>query len=358
MKKLPDVRGIRFQTWLQYMMFSLFIIAFLWTTQVGFLNIFYTNMETDGFSPATLEIIKVQLWITTFSIISIGVGVSIIVASLTSHSITELSKGAEKLAKGDYNVKFETRGYTEVKELANTLNFAAVEMRKTETLRKELIANVSHDLRTPLTLIKGYAEMIKDISGKSQEKREEHLNIIIRETDRLSILVRDLLNLSQMEACSGEVKITKVNLSQLVDKVANSFRVLEEKENYIFINEITPDLFIMADGMRIELVVYNLISNAVNYTGEDNKVIFRVKEQDDNVRFEVEDTGCGLSPQAQKDIWQRYYRAKDHKRSMVGSGLGLSIVKAILDFHKAQYGVISEEGKGSIFYFSFSKCAD
>ncbi|NCA67326.1 MAG: HAMP domain-containing histidine kinase [Clostridia bacterium] len=355
MKKVPDIKGIRFQTWLQYMLFSLFIIGFLWVTQVAFLELFYTDMELDGFGPDTLRILKVQLWITTFSIISIAVGVSVIVSSLTGQGISELSKGAEKLAKGDYSVQFDVKGYTEVKELANTLNYAANEMKKTEGLRRELIANVSHDLRTPLTIIKGYAELIKDISGKDKMKREEHLDIIIREADRLTILVRDMLNLSQMES-DGKIKcMERINISKLVAKVTDSFNIFAEKDQYVFINDITPDLHVIGDGTRLELVVYNLISNAVNYTGDDKKVIIRLFEQNGNIKFEVEDTGCGLSEQVQKEIWQRYYRAKEHKRNYPGSGLGLSIVKSILDYHKSDYGVISEEGKGSVFYFYMSK---
>ncbi len=353
MRKMLDVRGIKFQTWLQYTLFSLFIIAFLWITQLGFLKLFYGEVGTENFTDATVEMLKIQLWITTFSILAIGVGVSIIVASLSSHGITELSKSAERLAKGDYSVSFDTKGYTEVKELANTLNYATEEIKKTENLRRELIANVSHDLRTPLTLIKGYAELIKDISGANKEKREEHLDIIIKEADRLSILVRDMLNLSQIESLKSSAEVVKVNLSLLVNKVLNSFKVLQEKEGYTFIEEVMPDLYIKGDPVRIEIVIYNLVSNAVNYTGEDKTVIVRLYQKEGWVKFEVEDSGVGLSDKAQKDIWQRYYRIKEHRRSVVGSGLGLSIVKSILDYHKSQYGVISEEGKGSTFYFSF-----
>ncbi len=352
MKKLPDIRGIRFLTWLQYMLFSLFIIVFLWITQVWFLQLFYPEYRTAEFDASTLNTIKVQLWITTFSIIAIGVGVSTIVASLTSHSITELSKSAEKLAKGDYEVHFEPKGYTEVKELANILNYATTEMKKTEALRRELIANVSHDLRTPLTIIKGYAELMRDISGKDCEKREEQLNIIIREADRLTVLVRDMLNLSQVESGAAEVHKERICLSDTVQKVVDSFKIYAEKENYVFVNSIEPELYVVADGMRLELVIYNLISNAVNYTGEDKTIFVRLASLDNEIKFEVEDTGCGLSPEAQKIIWQRYYRAKEHKRNYPGSGLGLSIVKSILDNHNARYGVVSEENKGSIFFFS------
>lgn len=337
------------------MIFSMFIIVFLWVTQVLFLQLFYPEYGSSEFSEDTLNTIKVQLWITTFSVISIGVGVSTIVASLTSQSITVLSKSAERLAKGDYEVHFESKGYTEVKELANILNYAAGEMKKAEALRRELIANVSHDLRTPLTIIKGYAELIKDISGASKAKREEHLDIIIREADRLTVLVRDMLNLSQVESGAAEVCKERVCLSDIVEKVVDSFRMFAEKDHYVFSNNIEKNLFTTADGMRLELVIYNLISNAVNYTGDDKKISVRLFNVNNGIKFEVEDTGCGLSPEAQKMIWQRYYRANEHKRNYPGSGLGLSIVKSILDNHKAEYGVESKEGKGSVFYFVIAR---
>ena len=307
----------------------------------------------------TTNILRDQLVIVTIIAFGLAFILSFFISSQLSKPIVKMSEAAKKLAKGDYGVRFEGNGYTEVDKLSDTLNYATEELENTDKLRKELIANVSHDLRTPLTLIKSYAEMIRDLSGENKVRREEHLNIIINETDRLSKLVNDLLALSKMQAGSDELMLEKFNLSELVDRVVQHFQILVENQGYTISTLIARGIWVRADENKIEQVIYNLVSNAVNYTGADKFIEIRRSKENGIARFEVEDTGKGLTKKEKEQIWDRYYRsAEAHKRSKIGTGLGLNIVKKILEAHKAEYGVDSVVNKGSVFYFELPMASE
>ena len=300
---------------------------------------------------ATAKILRTQMLIASITILILMTCLSIFLSEILGKDISKLSKGAKILAKGDYNVEFEEKGATEIAEIATTLNYATREMAVATKLRRELIANVSHDLRTPLTIIKGYAELIKDISGDDKEKRSAQLDIIIKETDRLTILVRDMLDLSRLEA-NPNLEKKEVSLSHIVADTFDAFTIHNEKDGYNITAEIDEDLVVFADRTRLQLATYNLISNAINYTGDDKKVAISLKRTADNrARFEVTDTGVGIPPDEVKQIWERYYRAREHRRSVAGNGLGLCIVKSILDLHNATFGVDSTVGEGSTFWY-------
>ena len=218
------------------------------------------------------------------------------------------------------------------------------------------MANVSHDLKTPLTMIKAYSEMIRDISYKDEKKREEHLNIIINETERLNILVGDILELSKAQANVDDLEITDYDLAYEINEIVKRYQIIKETENYVFELDIPENIMVKADKNKINQVIYNLINNAINYTGEDNKVLIRVIEGKNDYLIEIVDTGKGISKEDIKHIWDRYYKKdKNHKRNVVGTGLGLSIVKSILEKHNFKYGVSSKINKGTTFYFRIKK---
>ncbi|HEX3026915.1 MAG TPA: HAMP domain-containing sensor histidine kinase, partial [Clostridia bacterium] len=226
------------------------------------------------------------------------------------------------------------------------------ELSKTEELRRELIANISHDLRTPLTMVKMYAELIRDVSGDKPEKRNAHTQVIIEESDRLSSLITEVLDLSKLQSGTAQISRKEFDLAEKSRVILNRFQALSERQGYVFSIDCDSDAWVNADEQKIEQVIYNLVSNAVNYTGEDKKVAIRVKKTGSKVRFSVSDTGKGIPKEECGQIWERYYKAKEtHKRAVVGTGLGLSIVKGILDAHNADYGVDSTVGTGSTFWF-------
>ena len=302
---------------------------------------------------ATMDTLKVQLWCLTFVMLLMSLVLALVISRGISKPIEEINAGAAEFAKGNYGIQFKGRGSRETAELADTLNYAGEELSKVEGLRRELIANVSHDLRTPLTMIKGYSEVMRDIPG---ENTPENIQIIIDETERLANLVNDLLDISKLE--SGNMKIAPVhmNLTKAVDSIMRRYDKLAD---YSFSFYHGEDVYIYGDELKISQVIYNLVNNAINYTGEDKSVTVTQTVAGNRVRIEVTDTGEGIPQDKLKDIWDRYYKIdKQHRRAAVGTGLGLSIVKKILELHGGEYGVVSQEGKGSTFWFSFMLAAD
>lgn len=308
-----------------------------------------TNLEPVD--PA-VDILKRILLI----VLGISFALSVILSYFISKKLTEplvqMSKTARRLGSGDYNVNFKPGEYTEINDLSNTLNYATNELTKTIEMRKDLIANVSHDLKTPLTVIKSYAEMIRDISGPNEVLRKEHLEIIISESDKLTQLVNDLLDLSKIESSLENIKVEVVDLKSLSEDVINRFNLPKDQVSI----QTKGDCNIIADKRRMEQVIYNFVSNAVKYTGKDKKILIKISEEDDEVIFNCIDNGIGIDKENVDIIWDRFYRIRDnHSRPQVGTGLGLNIVKTILEIHGFEYGVESELNKGSNFYFKVKK---
>lgn len=282
------------------------------------------------------------------------------IAYFLSHKITKpilsITEKAKQLGKGNHYINFEENGILEIDELSSSLNNAQKELQKTDELRRDLMANVSHDLKTPLTMIKAYAEMIRDISYKDDVKREEHLNIIVSETDRLNVLVNDILTLSKMQADAETLKKENFDITKEIKEIIKKYEIIKETENYKFKIEMPESAMIFADKNKINQVIYNLINNAINYTGEDKNVTIRVIDEKNKYLIEISDTGKGIKESDIDFIWDKYYKnEKNHQRNVVGTGIGLSIVKTILEHHNFEYGVKSEKKKGTTFYFKAIK---
>ena len=309
----------------------------------------YSNLE--DISDFTL-IIKRQLMYVCFLGIFIAVIISIFLATKLTDPITEITKKAKKLGSGNSDVKFEESGIKEIDELAETLSQAQKEMAKTDELRRDLMANVSHDLKTPLTMIKAYAEMIRDISYKNPDKMNEHLGIIVDETDRLTVLVNDILDLSKMQSNADVLKLEKFDLVAEINSIVKKYQIIKETEKYTINVEVPESAMVKADKKKIDQVIYNLVNNAINYTGNDKTVTIRVTKHKKYYMVEIIDTGKGIKSEEIPYIWDKYYKNdKNHKRNVVSTGLGLSIVKQILELHNFEYGVKSVLKKGTTFYF-------
>ena len=301
-----------------------------------------------------LSFVQTELGIISIVVVVLAFAIALIIASSLSSPLTNMTSTAKKLAGGDFNVEFDANGYAEIAELSDTLNHMKEELKKTGVLQRELLANVTHDLKTPLTMVKAYAEMIKDISGDVKEKRDKHAQVIIDEADRLTMLVNDILNLSKVQSDMDALSLGKVDLSALTLKVIDRFSSFSESNGYTIKSEIAPGVCAEVDAQKIEQVIYNLIGNAINYTGEDKTVSVYLSREGDKATLEVVDTGKGIAEDQMETIWEKYYRASDtHKRPVKGTGLGLSIVKAILDAHGLKYGVISKKNEGSNFFVQF-----
>jgi len=298
---------------------------------------------------ATVKTLQVQFLWTAFFLLCAAILFAFILSKLIANPLTAITGKARKLAVGNYTADFEGHGYREIAELAETLNFAAREIGATDHLQKELIANISHDLRTPLTMIKGYSEIMRDLPG---ENNAENAQIIVDETTRLSDLVSDLLDLSKLQAGTKKPEYEVFDLTELTRETMLRYDALIRHNGYRILFVSDGKALVSADRGMILQVIYNLINNAVNYTGESLRVRVRIKLSENSVRLVVADDGEGIAPEEIESIWDRYYRVdKVHNRAVIGSGLGLSIVKGILEAHGALYGVESAIGVGSNFWF-------
>lgn len=305
---------------------------------------------------ATVRTLEMQFgWIMCLLIMGALI-IALAISRVICAPLERMSRSARKLAKGDYREEFIGGGYKEAEELAEALNYAAEELAKTDDLQKELVANISHDLRTPLTMIKGYSEVMRDIPG---ENNPENVQVIIDETERLTELVNDVLDLSKIRSGTRKPERETFDLTETVRAVLTRYEKLTERDNYSITFTADENVYVTADRTMILQVVYNLVNNALNYTGEDKKVSIDQSVWDNRVRISVIDTGSGIAPEDIPYIWDRYYKVdKVHKRAMVGTGLGLSIVKGILEAHGASYGVESKVGEGSNFWFELETFKD
>jgi len=318
----------------------------------GYIFLYSPLEDLDGAN----IVLKSQVVYITIIVIVLACFISYFLSIKITNPITKITKKAKELGEGNYNIHFDSSDVLEIDELANTLNHMSSDLSKIDTLRRDLMANVSHDLKTPLTMIRAYAECVRDISYKDKEKMDKDLNVIIEEAERLNILVNDILDLSKMQASADKLNKEKFDLCSVIKEVMNRYDILKTTEDYNFILELPDKALVYADRSKMIQVIYNLINNAINYTGDDKKVFIRIKETKKEYIIEIEDTGNGIKKEEIPYIWDKYYKKdKKHQRNVVSTGIGLSIVKEILQQHKFDYGVKSTLKKGSTFYFKIRK---
>ncbi|MCI8336429.1 MAG: HAMP domain-containing histidine kinase [Peptococcaceae bacterium] len=298
---------------------------------------------------AVVETLRIELWWVSGILVGLSILLAFFMARKVSAPIMKMNASAKELAQGNYDTVFSGDGYLEIAELNDTLNHTAKELAKVEGLRKELIANVSHDLRTPLTMITGYGEVMRDIPG---ENTPENVQIIIDEARRLTDLVNDMLDLSKLQEGVHTLHKEEFNLTQCIREILTRYGKLVEQEGYQIIFEPGEEVWVNADRVKIEQVIYNLVNNSINYTGADKKVEICQTAAANQVRIDILDCGPGIAQEQMPYIWERYYRTEhSHQRAVVGTGLGLSIVKNIFDLHGMAYGVENRATGGCDFWF-------
>ncbi len=312
-----------------------------------------SNIEPMGAMINTLEnqVLFVGGWLIVFTLV-----LAFFMGKFITKPIKNLNLAAKSLARGRYNIEFAGHGYREIEELSDSLNVAARELSKNDELQKELIANVSHDLRTPLTLIKGYSEVMRDIPG---ENTPENVQVIIDEATRLSELVNDMFDLSRISSGTRKPELRRFCLTKLIESTMQRYDKLIHQDGYKIEFSASKQVDVVADSTMILQVIYNLINNAINYSGEDKTITVTQSISEHTVRVSIGDSGEGIAEEDIPLIWDRYYKVdKVHRRATVGTGLGLSIVKGVLELHNASYGVSSTLGEGSTFWFELKMSDD
>ena len=300
----------------------------------------------------TAAILKKQLVYISAVLFGVALFLSFIMSRSFIKPILDITRATGMMASGDFKVRLKPKSDDEIGRLSGAINHLGEELSKTEQIRRDFIANVSHELRTPLSLIRGYAETVRDVSGDNRDKREEQLGIIIEESERLGLIVDDILDLSRMQSGSISLDTAPFDLSKTIDGVVKRYDILSAQTGIQIACDNNEGVLVQADEARIEQVLYNLINNAFNYSKSGGIVTVRVKPKENAVRVEVSDTGSGIADKDLDNIWERYYKGdKSEGRKAVGTGLGLAIVKNILEAHKAKFGVNSIIGKGTTFWF-------
>ncbi len=307
----------------------------------------------DGFISPVNTVTKAAasfLILLTLILLPIAVLIAQIFSRLIATPLSEINRQAGRLSQVDYAPVDSST--TEIAELNESLSRASRDLAQVTHLRQELIANISHDLRTPLTLMSGYLEMMRDFPD---EVNEENLKTVIDECNRLSSLVNDMLDISRLENGAVQPAPKRYNLTESLEKTLARYKTFAGIEGYSFSFAASESVTVVADELLITQVFTNLINNALTYTGDDKKVTVTQTVRDGWVRVEVSDTGEGIDPEKLPLIWDRYYKVDAaHKRAAKGTGLGLSIVRSVIQLHKGSYGVRSLPGKGSTFWFELS----
>ncbi|SDB03689.1 sensor histidine kinase [Eubacterium oxidoreducens] len=283
--------------------------------------------------------------------------IGLILASYFTRPFRHIIQTAATMEKGDYSAHFsEDSGPYEAVSLAQTLNKVSAEFNATEQMRRDFVANISHDMKTPLTVIKAYAEMLDAFSADIPQKRAEHLARIISETDNMTELINELLELSRLQSHSFSLHLSVFSLNNMVRMVFDRIKIMSFAEHATLHLEADRDYSVRADLTLLHRAVYNLVSNALKYSADSKDVVVRIDSTvTGQTRLSVIDHGIGISQEDLTQIWNRFYRSPNHGNEIRGNGIGLNIVKEIFEAHHCEYGAVSTLGEGSTFWFTLEK---
>ncbi len=299
----------------------------------------------------TIDILKRQLLNISFILIVVSVLIGTFFSRFFLRPIKKLNQSVNALAAGDMETRVDVDTSDEIGELSGNFNKMAERLSKVDRLRKDLVANVSHELRTPLGLIRGYAEMSKDIHRNDPQSREENLDIIIEESERLGRMVDEMLDMSRIQSGNMDLWQEEIDIMELAKSAVNKYSIVAEDKNIqLSAMGAKESFYVWADRRRMEQVFHNLVSNAIAHTDSGNVDIV-LTEKKNVLRVDIRDTGSGIPADQLEHIWDRYYKINSSNRSSGGSGIGLSITKAIFEAHDIKFGVESTPGRGSDFYF-------
>lgn len=291
----------------------------------------------------------------------ISVLLSLLLAKAMVTPIVSLTKAAERVAAGDFSSKPVSDAQDEIGVLTRTFGSMASQLEKTlddlkksEAMRREFVANVSHELRTPITSIRSYAETLYDSTDMPEDMEKEFLGVIVKESDRMTKIVQDLLMLSKFDAGSIEFTFERFSFEQSVRDVYNAMLLEAQKHNHSFKVEFrTPIPCIVGDRARIEQVMINMVSNAIKYTRDGGRIEITAGQKEDMVWVSVRDNGIGIPQNDVDKVFDRFYRVdKARSRESGGTGLGLSIAKEIVSRHNGRIELTSKPGKGTIITMS------
>ncbi len=288
----------------------------------------------------------------------IAAAIAVIMANIFVKPIEKLNQKAIEMAAGDFEIEFPKEGPLEIVQLSESLCKARDEFEATEALRRDFIANISHDMKTPLTVIKAYAEMLESYSCEIPEKRAEHLNIIMNETDKLTGLINDTMELARLQSGTVELKPERFNMVDAAGEVLDRFRIRPDLADFTFELTALQALWVRADRQLMDRVIYNLVNNGIKFSEDIRYVSIDIAQKAHSVRVTITDRGIGMEQEQLSLIWERFYQVLPYSKDKAGMGMGLNIVYQILKLHQAEFGVRSEPQKGTSIWFELKEVRD
>ena len=333
-------------------MISIGLPVYTGMTQNGFLILRTSMTELDDLQNNMLNIMYMP-----FLVMILVVGVVLAYLSGTViRPIAKLNSAAREYAKGNFETKTGVKRKDEIGELSDSLEYMASELSKLDEYRKNFIANISHDFRSPLTSIKGYLEAMLD-GTIPIEKYDRYLNIVLTESKRLSKLTEGLLELNDFDTYGPILKKQNFDVVDIIREVRNTVEgVCEEKKIDLRLKCPAEDTHVYADKMKIGQVIYNLVDNAIKFSPKGGQIQITVYDKNDKIFVSVKDEGSGIEKEKQNKVWDRFYKSDTSRgKDKQGTGLGLSITKEIMKAHGEHIDLISTEGAGSEFVFSLPK---
>ncbi|WP_317958648.1 HAMP domain-containing sensor histidine kinase [Oceanobacillus kimchii] len=286
----------------------------------------------------------------------LGLGFTFFLARKMSSPLLEMERATREIAKGNLDIRVNKLPNDEVGSLGAAINDLAAETNQYRANRSELFANISHELRTPISYLKGYANVLKNNLYETEEERRQYLIIIEDESDHILRLINDLFDLSKMEEGKIDLQMEAVDIVEIMETVVLKIGIELEKKGLRLVTEIDEDIpFIEVDGNRLEQIFINLLTNAIRYT-EKGSIFLKVRSKKNNVYVTIEDTGMGIPKEELPLIFERFHRVeKSRSRELGGTGLGLAIVKNLVEIQHGTISVSSEVNRGTKFELSFPK---
>lgn len=347
------------------------VCALPWTGGIIMLE---TSVATISESVEIAKEFHIYIGIISFII---GTGIAFLYSKMFTKPIIELNNVARSMSRLDFKQKYEAESNDEIGELGKTMNLLSDQLDSTikelngankklkediekekqiDHMRKEFISSVSHELKTPISLIQGYAEGLKDNIATDEENKNFYCEVIMDESNKMEKLVKDLLELSQIESGYLEIKMETFNIVHILEKLVNRYKpILNKRKICAKVDTYDKYVNVVGDRLKIEQVLVNFMSNAVNHIDENGRLKITVKDHDSKIRIGIYNTGSSIPTKEIDKIWDSFYKVdKSRERKYGGTGLGLSIVKGILEIHDSSFGVFNKN-EGVEFWFTLKK---
>ena len=327
---------------------------------LGYVYMVLASEESENIATALQESYLLKIGVQSFILTLVAAFIiGMLVLWLLMKSLRDIVETVKKFSEGDLKPRITIQSKGELSQLAVTVNTMAdtilrnmEELKEVDKLRRDLIANISHDIRTPISIIHGYVEtLIMKHDSLDPQKRQEYLQTIVKSTERLKRLMTDLFELSKLESRQVKPKMEPFFMFDLLQDISRKYKLLAQEKNIELETELPSKIpVVFADIALIERVLQNLIDNALNYTPEKGKVKIKMEERDRQLNISVMNTGPGIEQEELPRIFDRYYKVENNK-SIRGTGLGLAIVKNILEIHQTDIHVQSEKKGNTVFSF-------